>query len=553
MQFFRKIFSILQKEEKKKIWRLIALDITTSLLDIFFLIALLFILNFYTQHDRATHLSSWFTGILNQQPLLLIGIFSLLFALKNLFTFTVLKRQYRFAYEVASRLSENKLSEYLEGSYHNYVQVDSSVHFRSILNNPLEFSHYVLRGFQQVIGQSVLILFALVPILIFKPVLFSLLILILAPPVLFLAFFLKRKQRVIRNSAKNIQSKLIQYLKEAIAGFVESKIYERELFFKNRFIRYQVRQSKSLAEEQILQTLPSRFIEVFVIFGLFFLIALNFFTKGRSVDLLTIGAFMAAAYKVIPGIVKILNSVGQMRAYDFTMQNLLQQQEKSSPEQLMESTAINSIHFSNISFAYKNKAVLKNFSFALKQGDLAGLSGASGTGKTTAMNLLLGFLETDSGSILINGIARHANERQGFRCTISYVQQQPLLINDTILRNITLQENNYDIDRLDEVSKLTGLCQITGGSMEGLNTNITEDGKNISGGQRQRIALARALYKNADLIILDEPFNELDRKSENCILAHLKELAHSGKIIILITHDKESLSYCSKIVSLDEH
>jgi ABC-type transport system involved in cytochrome bd biosynthesis fused ATPase/permease subunit len=169
------------------------------------------------------------------------------------------------------------------------------------------------------------------------------------------------------------------------------------------------------------------------------------------------------------------------------------------------------------------------------------------------MNLLLGFLETDSGSILINGIARHANERQGFRGTISYVQQQPLLINDTILRNITLQENNYDIDRLDEVSKLTGLCQITGGSMEGLNTNISEEGKNISGGQRQRIALARALYKNSDLIILDEPFNELDQKSENCILTHLKELAQSGKMILLITHDKESLSYCSKIVSLDEH
>jgi ABC-type transport system involved in cytochrome bd biosynthesis fused ATPase/permease subunit len=169
------------------------------------------------------------------------------------------------------------------------------------------------------------------------------------------------------------------------------------------------------------------------------------------------------------------------------------------------------------------------------------------------MNLLLGFLEQDSGSILINGIPKKATERHSSWEHISYVQQQPFLINDSVLHNITLQEEDPDLDKLNNIIKVTGLCEITGGTTEGLQKKITEEGKNISGGQRQRIALARALYKNSDLIILDEPFNELDQKSENCILTHLKELAQSGKMILLITHDKESLSYCSKIVSLDEH
>lgn len=87
---------------------------------------------------------------------------------------------------------------------------------------------------------------------------------------------------------------------------------------------------------------------------------------------------------------------------------------------------------------------------------------------------------------------------------------------------------------------------------EGLNKMIMENGKNISGGQQQRITIARALYKNADLILLDEPFNELDEDAEISLLKHFRELAQQGKLVILITHNKKSLSYCTKIISLDE-
>jgi ABC-type bacteriocin/lantibiotic exporter with double-glycine peptidase domain len=87
---------------------------------------------------------------------------------------------------------------------------------------------------------------------------------------------------------------------------------------------------------------------------------------------------------------------------------------------------------------------------------------------------------------------------------------------------------------------------------EGLQKVITENGKNISGGQQQRIALARAVYKNADLILLDEPFNELDEASEILMLEYFQQLAQQGKIVVIITHDKQSLSYCNKIISLDE-
>ena len=95
-----------------------------------------------------------------------------------------------------------------------------------------------------------------------------------------------------------------------------------------------------------------------------------------------------------------------------------------------------------------------------------------------------------------------------------------------------------------------GINKLIGESPEGLGKIITENGKNISGGQRQRIAIARALYKDADLLILDEPFSELDEESECLMLQHLKKLSEAGKTIILITHNSKSLSACNKLVAL---
>lgn len=185
-------------------------------------------------------------------------------------------------------------------------------------------------------------------------------------------------------------------------------------------------------------------------------------------------------------------------------------------------------------------------------GDFIGISGISGKGKTTIIHLLLGFLDPCSGTISVNGSITEGIVRQQYWKAISYVKQQPFLIHDTILHNITMNEDRCDEERLRQAVEASGLSGTLVKFPSDLQQRISENGRNISGGQRQRIAIARALYKEADLIILDEPFNELDEESELAVLRHFKELSQKGKMIILVTHNKQSLSFCDRIIALDE-
>jgi ABC-type bacteriocin/lantibiotic exporter with double-glycine peptidase domain len=298
--------------------------------------------------------------------------------------------------------------------------------------------------------------------------------------------------------------------------------------------------------------MSSRMIEIFAVCGLFILVVIDTYSSDNVFSMITIGSFMVAAYKVIPGIVKIMNGMGQIKTYEYTIKNIM-------PDKNMQRLAVNTvkktekiscIEFNEVSFRYDHGRGVHKFSLSLVEGDLIGISGTSGRGKTTVINLLLGFLKPDSGNIYINNDMT-SSAGAFYRNQISYIKQQSFFIHDTLLKNITLDDAGYDNEKLNEVIRLTGLELVISMFSEGLNYVITENGKNLSGGQRQRIMVARALYHDFDLLIMDEPFSQLDDFAEDNLLNQLKLIAQKGKIIILITHNKNSLSYCSKVISLD--
>lgn len=518
-------------------------DIIISILDIVFLVLLLYIINYYTQGNN----TQLFKDIFNH-PLLPILLFFLLFSIKNYTGYQVYKKQFAFIYKVASRISKDKLEEYLTGNYINYVNTDSSVHNRKISQQPIEFSHHVLSGFQQIVSQVFLILLTMIGILIYNPILFPLLFLVLVPPILLVSMLVRKKLRSVRASGKIVSEKALQHLQEALDGYVESNLYQGNDFFTERYRKFQERFNQHLSQQLVIQNLPSRFLEVFAVFGLLMLITINSFLSHSSmVSIVTIAAFMAAAYKIIPGVVKILNSMGQIRTFTFTVSGILEN--KNQPKTNVPVDTISSIEFKDVYFKFKEQAILNNLSFSMNKGDMMGIGGNSGRGKTTIVNLLLGFLQPGQGNILINNIICDDNLGNYWN-NIAYIKQEPFFIHDTIARNITFAENEFDEKKLSSVMKITGVDILAKRFKDNAETLITENGKNFSGGEKQRIQLARALYKEADLIILDEAFNELDEPSEIAMLTYLQSLAHTGKMILLITHNTAAFAFCNKKIDL---
>ena len=627
MKMIRKILYVLTRREKRRLGVLLLGDILISIADILFLALLVFMIHFYTTTGapgKFSFLPEWLTTYRSPVP---IAVFFFLFSAKNLAGFLLYRAQCRFLFRVASRISRYKLLHYLEGTYADYVNVDSSVHIREISYQPLEFCQHVLGGVQQIITQSVLIILSIAAIVFFNARIFFLLLVILLPPVVAVFYLIRGKLRTVRVQARTSSERSLQHLQEALSGFVESNIYHKNEVFLERYVRYQREFNRYITDQLIVQGIPNRMIEVFALLGVVILVAIDRWSGAPgNTAVITIGVFMAAAYKIIPGIVKILSLSGQVNSYAFTLHNLAPAQPPAaaSPHTAAPPAAphhngtaahndtaarhaepsthsnaapptheatpshaappshatappntsrIRSLRFENVCFFYNGRPVLDNTSLHIASGDFLGIAGPSGKGKTTILNLLLGFLEPDKGAILINEGVTGMQGRQQYWRNISYVKQQPFLIHDTLLNNITLngqhrndrqQSHNDpqhsrndrhpppDDKKLQEVLRLSGLTALVDTWPEKENTVIAENGRNISGGQRQRIAIARALYKNADLIILDEPFNELDEESECALLLHFQRLARAGKLVILITHNKKSLSFCNKTFSLDE-
>ena len=173
-------------------------------------------------------------------------------------------------------------------------------------------------------------------------------------------------------------------------------------------------------------------MEVFAVLGLFILIVVNIFNKdSAAMDLINIGAFMAAAYKIIPGITRTANLVTQIRTYAFTMTDLMPEKEPAITHYNDIKDKVQTVSFENISFAHDSRQILNRLSASFGRGDFVGIAAPSGKGKTTFINLLLGFLEAESGTVMFNGLPATANVRQQYWHDISYVKQQNFLIHDS--------------------------------------------------------------------------------------------------------------------------
>ena len=210
------------------------------------------------------------------------------------------------------------------------------------------------------------------------------------------------------------------------------------------------------------------------------------------------------------------------------------------------------LNIQNLSFSYTDKKILNNVDLTINKGEFVGIMGESGTGKTTLINILLGLLFPTEGQILSDG-RNIRNNIENWQRKIGYIPQEVYLLDASIRENIAMGIDNKDINqqKIDELIKFTNLEDVINNLPEKSYSNVGYMGNNISGGQKQRIGIARALYSNPEIIILDEATSSLDVENENMIIEKLNELKEK-KTLIIISHKRNSLKYCDKIFEVTE-
>ena len=277
---------------------------------------------------------------------------------------------------------------------------------------------------------------------------------------------------------------------------------------------------------------------------------------GLVTALPVLGALALAAQRLLPLVQQLYNGWSNIAANRSLLDDVVQQLKLTIPARPPDGPKLpfeKRVEFRNVSFTYESSSEhsVEGLSFTLPRGSRLGLIGPTGSGKSTTADLMMGLLEPSDGIIHIDGVPLNDGNRQAWRGNIAHVPQILFLADASIAQNIAMTDD-YDEDRVREAAGLAQLHDFVTGLPEGYGTTVGERGVRISGGQRQRLALARAIYKDAALLVLDEATSALDDDTEAAVATALDALQSQGKTIVIIAHRSSLVETCNGLVRLRE-
>ena len=347
---------------------------------------------------------------------------------------------------------------------------------------------------------------------------------------------------------------------EAIGGIKEITLYGKQNFFIQLFQKNNFRKQIINTYQNTIIQVPRFFLELVTIIGLTGFIAILIYRELDTTSLISIlGVFVTASFRMIPSLNRIIASLQQIKFYRPSLDTVFEEYSgfenelSNNQESLNDKFKLkNTICLKDVSFKYEksDKIILDKISFDINKGECIGIIGESGSGKSTLIDIIVGLYSPVKGKIEVDNININLILSQ-WKGSIGYIPQSIFLLNDTILNNIAfgISENDINMKRVKSAINKAQLDQFVNSLPKTIQTNVGERGIQLSGGQKQRIGIARALYNDPDILILDEATSSLDTETEIEVMNSINKLK-GLKTLILVAHRISTLENCDKIYKI---
>ena len=485
-----------------------------------------------------------------------VGLILAVYVLKNVFLAASTWIQRGFLTRVTSRIAARMLEVYIRQPYAFHLRKNSS----TLIRNTQDASILVAGGVEPMLTilTEGLIAFALFTVLVVVEPVGTICVIgvLLFATFIFQKFFDQKLQRW--GALRQIQKgSIIQTIQQGLGAVKDVQVLGREEWFVNEHRERQTLDANLLRRINTVQAIPRLWLEVMAMAGLAGLVAIMLAT-GKDIDKIipTVGLFAVTSFKVLPSINKLVSSKQTLKVSRSTIETIHHDLDlliaTNSPNHNVgfqfENVVVDQLDFE---YEQSENLVLSNINIKISSGEAVGFVGQSGSGKSTLIDIMLGLLEPQNGSILINGQTIE-NVKQSWQKQIGYIPQTIFLMDDSLRRNIAIGIADNEIDELAivEALKSAQLEEFVASLPEGLDTVVGERGVRLSGGQRQRIGIARALYHRPSVLVLDEATSSLDTETEHGVMQAVQAL-QGDKTVIIVAHRLSTVEYCDRLYRLD--
>lgn len=483
------------------------------------------------------------------------------YLLKTFYIIMQNNMMYKFIYFGHKELSCKVMNSYLEQDYFFHVKNNSADLIRNVYNDTNMFYVAVLNGIQLV--SELCTVFAIGIYLFVKDGMLALGIgLIVGSFTFFFMRFYKNRLKHMGEEYRRLYAGIVKCMQQSFGGIKEIKIANREKFFGDEFDTVNYDLAKNQKDNALLNSIPKPVMEAACIGALMIIVIVKAATGTITTAFATtLGVFAMGAMRLLPSVNKIsafISTLLYSRAFVDSVyterQRMLAISERKKTENTVKSVPFEkNIRVESLTFSYEEAdPVIDNVSFSIEKNTSVAFIGPSGAGKTTTVDVILGILKPDSGRVLVDG-NDIAECMDAWHKKVGYIPQSIYLMDETLRKNIAfgVPEAEIDDEKVWQVIREAQLEGVVGEMEQGLDTVIGEMGVRLSGGQRQRIGIARALYREPEVLVLDEATSALDTETESAVMEAIDSL-HGRLTLIIIAHRLSTIKNCDVVYEVKE-